>query len=113
MGFREEQFQAIFRAATREAGSVMQTRYDARNPQAMQRLGLFAHLSTKDMLVLGPKGPIDNALRFHDEPARHKLLDLIGDLALAGRPICAKITAIRSGHALNHAAARVLLDALK
>lgn len=81
--------------------------------QAMQRLGLFEHLTTRDMLVLGPNGPINNTLRFPDEPARHKLLDLIGDLTLAGRPICAKVTAVRSGHALNHAAARALLDALK
>ena len=84
-----------------------------REAQAMRQLGLFEHLSPQDMLVFGPRGPIDNTLRFPDEPARHKLLDLIGDLALAGRPIRAKITAVRSGHALNHAAARALLDAVK
>jgi UDP-3-O-acyl-N-acetylglucosamine deacetylase len=60
------------------------------------------------MLVFGPEGPIENELRWPDEPARHKLLDLIGDLALAGRPIRARITARRSGHALNHDAARRL-----
>ena len=52
--------------------------------------------------------PIDNSWRFEDEPARHKLLDLIGDLALVGKPIHARITSVRAGHALNHAMARVL-----
>jgi len=81
--------------------------------EAMRRLGLFEHLTTSDMLVIGPRGPIDNALRFPDEPARHKLLDLIGDLSLVGRPICASIRAVRSGHALNHIAARALLNSMK
>ena len=58
--------------------------------------------------MIGPAGPIDNRYRFPDEPARHKLLDLIGDLALVGRSIQADIFAHRSGHALNHALARAL-----
>jgi UDP-3-O-acyl-N-acetylglucosamine deacetylase len=76
--------------------------------RSMRALGLFQSLSPKDLLVFGPAGPIDNALRTPDEPARHKLLDLIGDLSLAGRPIQARITATRSGHALNHELARRL-----
>ena len=75
----------------------------------MQAMGLFKHLSTRDMLVIGESGPIDNELRFENEPARHKLLDLIGDLALVGRPIRGEIIARRAGHALNHATARELL----
>lgn len=78
---------------------------------AMRSLGLFTHLTPRDMLVLGPSGPIDNTLRFPDEPARHKLLDLIGDLALVGRPLHADIVATRSGHALAHEAARRVLEA--
>ena len=76
--------------------------------EAMQKAGLFKHLTTRDMLVIGPRGPIDNAYRFDNEPARHKLLDLIGDLALVGRPIQADIHAHKSGHALNHEMARAL-----
>lgn len=76
--------------------------------EQMRAMGLFKHLSPKDMLVLGPDGPIDNTLRYPDEPARHKLLDLIGDLALAGRPLQLDITAARAGHTLNHAMARSL-----
>jgi UDP-3-O-acyl N-acetylglucosamine deacetylase len=80
---------------------------------AMRSMGLFAHLTPRDMLVIGDSGPIDNTLRFADEPARHKLLDLIGDLALAGagRPIRADIVACRSGHALAHRAARLIAQA--
>mgnify|MGYP002401331716 CR=1 FL=1 len=76
--------------------------------RAMHKAGLFTHLDFADMLVLGPFGPIDNELRYDDEPARHKLLDLVGDLALAPKPFQADIIATRSGHALNHELARAL-----
>lgn len=81
----------------------------------MQSMGLFGHLTTRDMLVIGAAGPIDNELRFPDEPARHKLLDLIGDMALAGPSLWglqADIVATRSGHALAHEAARALVAAV-
>jgi UDP-3-O-acyl N-acetylglucosamine deacetylase len=80
----------------------------AQEAQAMRQMGLFAHLTPREMLVIGPGGPIDNTYRFDNEPARHKLLDLLGDLALAARPINASITATRTGHAHNHAMARAL-----
>jgi len=79
--------------------------------EAMKRAGLFARLSPRDMLVIGADGPIDNQYRFDNEPSRHKVLDLMGDLALVGCPIQADITARRAGHALNHAMARALIDA--
>jgi UDP-3-O-acyl-N-acetylglucosamine deacetylase len=79
--------------------------------QRAQVAGLFGHLSPKQMLVLGEGGrPIDNALRFADEPARHKLLDLIGDMALIGRPIVGHVHAVRSGHALAAKCAAELLE---
>ncbi len=74
--------------------------------QAAQAQGLFAHVSPADVLVIDHDGPIDNALRFKDEPARHKMLDLIGDLSLAGVPVIGRVRAVRSGHALNRALAR-------
>ncbi|MGJ8636991.1 MAG: UDP-3-O-acyl-N-acetylglucosamine deacetylase [Phycisphaerales bacterium] len=70
--------------------------------EALAEAGLFKHLDFSDMLVLGPNGPIDNTLRDPHECALHKLLDLIGDVALLGSPICAKIEAHKSGHALAH-----------
>lgn len=78
-----------------------------------QALGLFSSFSPRDLLVLDDQTgePVENALRFTNEPARHKLLDLIGDLALAGAPVVARIVATRSGHALNHEMARALSQA--
>jgi UDP-3-O-[3-hydroxymyristoyl] N-acetylglucosamine deacetylase/3-hydroxyacyl-[acyl-carrier-protein] dehydratase len=77
---------------------------------ALRSMGFGKHLSAKDLLVISPTGPIDNAFRFADECARHKVLDLIGDLYLVGRPLCGRIVAHRSGHELNHALARKLLE---
>ncbi len=79
----------------------------------MQAAGLFTHLTPRDMLVIGKDGPIDNAYRLPDECARHKLLDLIGDLALVGAPLIAEIHATRSGHALAHEAARAIVEQQK
>jgi len=74
-----------------------------REALAMKAAGLFPHLTPRDMLVIAPDGrAIENALRFPDEPARHKLLDLIGDLALLGGPLIAEVTAHKSSHALTH-----------
>lgn len=80
----------------------------AQEAQAMRQMGLFTHLTPKEMLVIGPEGPIENAYRFENEPARHKLLDMVGDLALAGCTIIGRVTATRTGHAHNHAMAAQL-----
>ena len=72
--------------------------------------GMGLHLTPQDLLVLSDRGPIDNRYRFPDECARHKALDLIGDLYLAGRPIRGRIVAHRSGHNLNHQLVRRLLE---
>ncbi|HPI20099.1 MAG TPA: bifunctional UDP-3-O-[3-hydroxymyristoyl] N-acetylglucosamine deacetylase/3-hydroxyacyl-ACP dehydratase, partial [Candidatus Kapabacteria bacterium] len=58
--------------------------------------------SMKNTPVLGTTGVLnDSALRYKNEPARHKLLDLLGDLSLAGVPLKAQILAARPGHASN------------
>ena len=77
--------------------------------EALQKAGLGKHLTPKEILVIGNDGPLGgNALRFDDELVRHKVLDLIGDLALVGAAIRGRIVAYRSGHALNHRLARQL-----
>lgn len=63
--------------------------------------GLGAGASYENTLVIGSRGPIDNAYRFPDEPARHKVLDLLGDLSLLGCPLVGDVRATRSGHSLN------------
>lgn len=77
---------------------------------ALRAQGFGKHLSAKDLLVISPTGPIDNAFRFADECARHKVLDLIGDLYLVGHPLRGRIVAHKSGHELNHSLARKLLE---
>jgi UDP-3-O-[3-hydroxymyristoyl] N-acetylglucosamine deacetylase/3-hydroxyacyl-[acyl-carrier-protein] dehydratase len=61
------------------------------------------------LLVISATGPVDNAFRFADECARHKVLDLIGDLYLVGRPLRGRLVAHKSGHELNHMLVRKLL----
>ncbi len=67
-------------------------------------------LEIKSDIKLGPSGGIlnDKPLRFKNEPCRHKLLDLIGDLALVGAPIKAQILAARPGHQSNIEFARMI-----
>ncbi|MEO0599919.1 MAG: UDP-3-O-acyl-N-acetylglucosamine deacetylase [Myxococcota bacterium] len=76
--------------------------------RALQRRGIAAHLTARDALVYDADGPVETSLRLDDECARHKILDLVGDLALLGRPLVGRIEARRSGHALNHALVRAL-----
>ncbi len=71
--------------------------------------GLARRVTGRDLLVFGDQGPIDNTLRFPDECVRHKVLDLIGDLALAGCDWTGRFNAYRSGHRLNADLVRTLL----
>ncbi len=75
----------------------------------LRQAGLGTHLTYQDILVFGQTGAIDNQVRWPDECVRHKIQDLIGDLALAGRPIQARVYARRSGHSLNHELVRQIL----
>jgi UDP-3-O-acyl N-acetylglucosamine deacetylase len=77
----------------------------------LQRQGVGRHLKASEVLVFGTKGLIDNRLRFSDEPARHKILDLVGDLALCGFDLVGHVVAYRSGHPLNVELARTLTRA--
>jgi UDP-3-O-acyl N-acetylglucosamine deacetylase len=74
----------------------------------LRRQGLGARTTPADLLVFGPHGPISNRLRYANEPARHKVLDLIGDLSLLGIDLCGHVLACRSGHPLNIELARTL-----
>jgi UDP-3-O-[3-hydroxymyristoyl] N-acetylglucosamine deacetylase len=77
--------------------------------QAIQALGLAKQATCKDLLVFGPQGPIDNRLRFPDECVRHKMVDMVGDLALAGCDLVGRFSAYRSGHRLNAELVRSLV----
>ena len=63
--------------------------------------GLGNHVTYQDLLVFGEEGPIENDLRFQNECARHKALDVVGDLALCEYDIVGHVTASRTGHRIN------------
>ena len=73
--------------------------------------GMGTHLGPRDILVINSDGPIKNSFRFPDECARHKILDLIGDLTLVGRAVKGRIVAYKSGHSLNQQLVRRLYEA--
>jgi UDP-3-O-[3-hydroxymyristoyl] N-acetylglucosamine deacetylase/3-hydroxyacyl-[acyl-carrier-protein] dehydratase len=73
-----------------------------------QAKGIGKHLSPKDLLVINSDGPIKNSYRFPNECARHKIVDLIGDIALIGRALKGRIVAYKSGHDLNQRLAEKL-----
>ena len=75
----------------------------------MKAHGIGAHLTPRDILVISSDGPIKNSYRFSDECVRHMVVDLIGDLMLAGRPVTGRIVAYKSGHALNQALVKRLV----
>ncbi len=68
---------------------------------ALKANGFGKGATFENTLVLGEQGVINNTLRFEDEFARHKILDLLGDLYLLGAHLCAHVIAIKSGHPLN------------
>ena len=69
--------------------------------EALLQQGLGKGASYQTTVVWGPNGPIENTLRFPDEPVRHKILDLMGDLATLGAGLRAHIFANKSGHNTN------------
>jgi UDP-3-O-acyl N-acetylglucosamine deacetylase len=93
----------------REQLAAARTFLSADEAARFQAAGLGLGVGHRDLLVFGPDGPIGNAVRWPDECVRHKMLDLVGDLALAGRPVHATVRACRSGHRLNAALAARLV----
>ena len=90
--------------------SAARTFITAETAQLLQSRGLARHVTDRDLLVFGADGPVNNCLRYADECARHKLLDLVGDLALTGMDLVGRITASRGGHQLNGEMAASLRD---
>ncbi|NHB69335.1 bifunctional UDP-3-O-[3-hydroxymyristoyl] N-acetylglucosamine deacetylase/3-hydroxyacyl-ACP dehydratase [Perlabentimonas gracilis] len=79
------------------------------NEVPQEELDRIADLFNKPRVHVKPEGILNNVdLRFHNEPARHKLLDIVGDLALVGRRIKGKIIAKRPGHHANTELAKII-----
>ena len=78
--------------------------------EQLRKKGLALGGSLDNAIVLGETGFLNNKLRFEDEFVRHKILDVIGDLALVGYPIIGHVVAHRGGHALHAGFARKILE---
>ena len=78
--------------------------------EQLRQRGLALGGSLDNAIVLGETGVLNSSLRFEDEFVRHKILDVIGDLALVGHPLIGHLVAHRGGHALHVAFARKILD---
>lgn len=70
--------------------------------ELMVKNGLLKGATEESALVFGKDGLLNGVLRFPDEPVRHKIMDIIGDLYLLGAPVYAHVTAFKSGH-FSHA----------
>jgi UDP-3-O-[3-hydroxymyristoyl] N-acetylglucosamine deacetylase/3-hydroxyacyl-[acyl-carrier-protein] dehydratase len=79
---------------------------------ALRAAGIGTRTTEADLLIFGPDGVIGNELRFPDECARHKVLDMIGDLSLLGVDLHGFVVAYRSGHQTNAALARRLFESI-
>ena len=77
--------------------------------EALQRQGLARGGSLDNAIVIGESEILNDELRFEDEFVRHKVLDAIGDLALLGHPLVARLEASKAGHAVHVALARELM----
>jgi UDP-3-O-acyl-N-acetylglucosamine deacetylase len=77
---------------------------------ALRAAGLGIRTTEADLLIFGRGGVVGNELRYADECARHKILDMVGDLALLGVDLHGFVVASRSGHQTNAALARRLLQ---
>ncbi len=79
--------------------------------EKLRTAGLARGGSVENCIVLDEREVINGPLRYRDEFVRHKILDLLGDLALIGRPIAGEITALRAGHALHSRFVAKVLEA--
>jgi len=77
---------------------------------ALRAAGIGVRTTHADLLIFGKDGAIGNQLRYPDECVRHKILDMVGDLALLGLDLHAFVVAHRSGHHTNSLLVRKLVE---
>jgi UDP-3-O-[3-hydroxymyristoyl] N-acetylglucosamine deacetylase len=70
--------------------------------EILRQQGLARGGSLENAVVVGAERVLNGSLRFRDEFVRHKILDVIGDLALLGQPVLGHVVARNAGHELNH-----------
>ena len=79
-----------------------------RDVEELRRAGLAKGGSLDNAVVIGETGNLSGALRYPDEPVRHKMLDLMGDLSLLGYPLKGHVIAYKAGHDMHAALAQMI-----
>ncbi|WP_304234951.1 bifunctional UDP-3-O-[3-hydroxymyristoyl] N-acetylglucosamine deacetylase/3-hydroxyacyl-ACP dehydratase [Jiulongibacter sediminis] len=103
----------LHKAGLIKGGDLSNAVVIAENIESDERMSQLAELLGKEKISIGETGIVnDEPLKFKNEPARHKLLDLIGDLVLVGRPLKGHILAARPGHAANVDLAKAIKKAI-
>lgn len=101
------ELEALHRAGLIKGGNIDNAVVIVDREVSEEEVENLAKLLNKEKIEIGKTGILnDMPLRFSNEPARHKLLDVMGDLALIGRPLKAHILAARPGHTPNVALAK-------
>lgn len=108
LGFQELTADLWGTDAFREKLAPARTFVLERDIAALRRAGLAQGGSLENAVVIGEAGVRGTELRYGDEPVRHKMLDLTGDLALLGSPLRGHVIAYKAGHDLHAALAQMI-----
>jgi UDP-3-O-[3-hydroxymyristoyl] N-acetylglucosamine deacetylase / 3-hydroxyacyl-[acyl-carrier-protein] dehydratase len=81
-----------------------------REAEALLAAGMGKGANKENTVVINDDGKVDGPVRFPDEPVRHKVLDILGDLALLGAPLRGHVIAVKSGHELNVSLVQKILE---
>jgi len=109
IGYQEREFR-VSRNTFAEEIAPARTFCLYRDVEEMRRQGLALGGDLGNAVVVGDDGILTGSLRYHDEFVRHKILDLIGDLSLVGRPLRGHVVAFKGGHRLHTTLVRRLLE---
>ncbi|MCR9065205.1 MAG: bifunctional UDP-3-O-[3-hydroxymyristoyl] N-acetylglucosamine deacetylase/3-hydroxyacyl-ACP dehydratase [Cytophagales bacterium] len=107
------ELEMLHKAGLIKGGDLSNAVVIAEHEESEERVAELSKMLGKNKITIGESGIVnDEPLKFKNEPARHKLLDLIGDLVLVGRPLKAHILAARPGHASNIELAKAIKKAI-
>ena len=109
IGYQEREFQVSTQVFAEEIAPA-RTFCLYREVEEMRRQGLALGGDLDNAVVVGDDGVLAGSLRFRDEFVRHKILDLVGDLCLLGRPVRGHLVAFKGGHRLHAALVHRLLE---
>ena len=107
------ELEQLYKAGLIKGGDINNAILIAEDVVSEEKIAELAKMLGKKKVTISESGFVnDEPLKFKNEPARHKLLDLMGDLVLVGRPLKAHILAARPGHASNVSLAKKIAKAI-